>query len=80
MVAHTLARAACSWTSRRIFYSYPFCIKQHPLKKKYLFISVIGVSIQRFLTTSPKKKAFNYTYNQLLIIRNFSSSQPILFY
>jgi len=23
MVAHTLARAVCSWVSRRIFYSYP---------------------------------------------------------
>jgi len=27
MVAHTLARAACSWTNYRIFYSYPSCIK-----------------------------------------------------
>jgi len=27
MVAHTLARAACSWVSHRIFYSYYFCIE-----------------------------------------------------
>jgi len=27
MVAHTLARATCSWASHRIFYSYPSCIK-----------------------------------------------------
>jgi hypothetical protein len=27
MVAHTLARAACSWASHRIFYSYPSCIE-----------------------------------------------------
>jgi len=27
MVAHTLARAVCSWTSHRIFYSYPSCIE-----------------------------------------------------
>jgi len=27
MVAHTLARAACSWASRRIFYFYPSCIE-----------------------------------------------------
>jgi len=27
MVAHTLTRAACSWTSHCIFYSYPSCIK-----------------------------------------------------
>ena len=27
MVAHTLARAACSWANHRIFYSYPSCIE-----------------------------------------------------
>jgi len=27
MVAHTLDRAACSWVSHRIFYSYPSCIE-----------------------------------------------------
>jgi len=27
MVAHTLARAACSWVSYRIFNSYPSCIE-----------------------------------------------------
>jgi hypothetical protein len=27
MVAHTLARAACSWASHRIFDSYPSCIE-----------------------------------------------------
>jgi len=27
MVAHTLARATCSWASHRIFYSYPSCIE-----------------------------------------------------
>jgi len=27
MVAHTLARAACSSASRRIFYFHPFCIE-----------------------------------------------------
>jgi len=28
MVAHTLARAACSWASHRIFEFYPTCIEQ----------------------------------------------------
>jgi len=27
MVAHTLARAVCSWVSHCIFYSYPSCIE-----------------------------------------------------
>jgi len=27
MVAHTLARAVCSWASHHIFYSYPSCIE-----------------------------------------------------
>ena len=27
MAAHSLARAACSWASHRIFYSYPSCIE-----------------------------------------------------
>ena len=29
MAAHTLARAACSWASHRIFYSYPSCIEHY---------------------------------------------------
>jgi ribonuclease HI len=29
MVAHTLARATCSWASHRIFELYPLCIEQH---------------------------------------------------
>jgi len=27
MVAHSLARAVCSWVSRHIFYFYPPCIE-----------------------------------------------------